>query len=45
MFYCAVSNSYKVCLCFIMLSVTVGYVCTFLKDQIFVDFLASNSYP
>ena len=34
--------SYKVCLCFIVLSVvvcTVGYVCSFLRDQIFVDFV------
>ena len=35
--------SYKVHLCFIVLSVTVctvGYVCSFLKDQIFVDFVS-----
>ena len=34
--------SYKVCLCFIVLSVTVstvGYVCSFLRDQNFVDFV------
>ena len=34
--------SYKVCLGFIVLSVTVctvGYVCSFCRDQIFVDFL------
>ena len=35
--------SYKVCLCFIVLSVTVctvGYVCSFCGDQIFVDFVS-----
>ena len=35
--------SYKVCLCFIVLSVTVstvGYVCSFLRDQIFEDFIS-----
>ena len=35
--------SYKVCLCFIVLSVTfciVGYVCSFRGDQIFVDFVS-----
>ena len=35
--------SYKVCLYFIMLSVTVctvGYVCLFCGDQIFVDFVS-----
>ena len=35
--------SYKVCLCFIVLSVTVctvRYVCSFLRDQIFVDFVS-----
>ena len=34
--------SYNVCLCFIVLSVTVctvGYVCSFCGDQIFVDFV------
>ena len=34
--------SYKVCLCFIVLSVTVctvGYVCLFRRDQIFMDFV------
>ena len=34
--------SYKVCLCFIVLSVTVctiGYVCLFHRDQVFVDFV------
>ena len=34
--------SYKVCLCFIVLSVsvcTVGYVCSFRGDQIFMDFV------
>ena len=32
--------SFKVCLCFIVLSVTVctvGYICLFREDQIFVD--------
>ena len=36
--------SYKVCLCFIVLSVTVctvGYDCSFRRDQIFVDFVVS----
>ena len=35
--------SYKVCLCFIVLSVivcTVGYVCSFCGDQIFIDFVS-----
>ena len=35
--------SYKVCLCFIVLSVTVctvGYVCSFRRNQIFVDFVS-----
>ena len=35
--------SYKVCLCFIVLSVTVctvGYVCLFCGDQIFVYFVS-----
>ena len=35
--------SYKVCLCFIVLSVTVctvEYVCLFREDQIFVDFVS-----
>ena len=35
--------SYKVCLCFIVLSVTVctvGYVCIFCGDQIFMDFVS-----
>ena len=35
-------DSYKVCLCFVVLSVTVytvGYVCLFRRDQIFVDFV------
>ena len=35
-------ESYKVCLCFIVLSViayTVGYVCLFCGDQIFVYFV------
>ena len=34
--------SFKVCLCVIVLSVTVcavGYVCLFRRDQIFVDFV------
>ena len=34
--------SYKVCLCFIVLSVkvcTVGYVCSFHRDQIFINFV------
>ena len=37
--------SYKVCLCFIVLSVTVctiGYVCLFRGDQIFVDFVTAD---
>ena len=36
-------DSYKVCLCFIVLSVivcTVGYVCIFCEDQIFVYFVS-----
>ena len=36
-------NSYKVCLCFIVSSVTVctvGYVCLFCGDQIFVYFVS-----
>ena len=36
-------DSYKVCLCFIVLSVivyTVGYVCIFCGDQIFVYFVS-----
>ena len=35
--------SYKVCLCFIVLSVTVctvGHVCLFCGDQIFVHFVS-----
>ena len=35
--------SYKVCLCFIVLSVTVctvGYVCSFRRKHIFVDFVS-----
>ena len=35
--------SFKVCLCVIVLSVTVctvGYVCSFHRDQIFVDFVS-----
>ena len=35
--------SYKVCLCVIVLSVTVstvGYVCLFRRDQLFVDFVS-----
>ena len=35
--------SYKVCLCFIVLSVTVctvGYVCSSRRNQIFVDFVS-----
>ena len=35
--------SYKVCLCFIVLSVTVctvGHVCSFHGDQIFVNFVS-----
>ena len=35
--------SYKVCLCFVVLSVTVctiGYVCLFRGGQIFVDFVS-----
>ena len=35
--------SYKVCLCFIVLSVTVctvGYVYSFCSDEIFVDFVS-----
>ena len=35
--------NYKVCLCFIVLSVTVftvGYVCSFCGDQSFVDFVS-----
>ena len=35
--------SYKVCLCFIVLSVTVctvGYVCSFRKDYIFMDIVS-----
>ena len=36
-------TSYKVCLCFIVLSVTVctvGYVCLFHGDHTFVDFVS-----
>ena len=36
-------ESYKVCLCFILLSVivcTVGYVCIFCGDQVFVYFVS-----
>ena len=36
-------DSYKVCLCFIVLSVTVstaGYACLFHEDQIFVYFVS-----
>ena len=36
-------DSYKVCLCFIVLSVTVytiGYICLFCVDQIFVDYVS-----
>ena len=36
-------TSYKVCLCFIVLSVivcTVGYVCLFCADQMFVYFVS-----
>ena len=36
-------GSFKVCLCFIVLSVTVctvGYVCLFCGDQIFVYFVS-----
>ena len=36
-------TSYKVCLCFVVLSVTVctvGYVCSFNGGQIFVDFVS-----
>ena len=36
----------KVSLCFIVLSVTVctvGYVCSFLNDQIFMDFISFKS--
>ena len=36
------AGSYKVCLCFIMLSgivCTVGYVCSFHGNQILVDFV------
>ena len=35
--------SYMVCLCFIVLSVavcTIGYVCSFREDQIFMDFVS-----
>ena len=35
--------SYKVCLCFIVLSLTdctIGYICSFRRDQIFVDFVS-----
>ena len=35
--------SYKVCLCFIVLAVTVctvGYVCSFCGDQIFMDYVS-----
>ena len=35
--------SYKVCLCYIVLSVTVctvGYICLFCEDQIFMDFVS-----
>ena len=35
--------SYKVCLCFIVLSITVcivGCVCSFRRDQIFVNFVS-----
>ena len=35
--------SYKVCFCFTVLAVTVctvGYVCSFRRDQIFVDFVS-----
>ena len=35
--------SYTVCLCFTVLTVTVctvGYVCSFYGDQIFVDFVS-----
>ena len=37
------SGSYKVCLCFIVLSVivcTVWYICLFCVDQIFVNFVS-----
>ena len=36
-------DNYKVCLCFTVLSVTVctvGYICLFCGDQIFVDFVS-----
>ena len=36
-------GSFKVCLCVIVLSVTVctvGYVCLFRRDQIFMDFVS-----
>ena len=47
--YCSLIRrlaSYKVCLCFIVLSITVctiGYVCSFCRDQIFMDFVSSLS--
>ena len=37
------AGQYKVCLCFIVLSVivcTVGYVCSFRRDQSFMDFVS-----
>ena len=40
-------SSYKVCLCFVVLSATVctvGYVCLFCGGQIFVDFISFLSY-
>ena len=41
-------TSYKVCLCFVVLLVTVctvRYVCSFRRDQIFMDFVSFLSMP
>ena len=43
MYYSLMLTSYKVCLSFVVLSVTVctvGYVCSFRGDEFFVDFVS-----